>query len=152
MAAAVLTIALPAAAIAASSPVDGPENAVYQDDAGNFILTPVDDGIEARSRRVPSGLELEWTTGGPWRANVFFRVYRADEPITDTECEHSDGARAMYCYLRAVPIATTRETTFVDTASPAGGATYRIGVGTNWVDDPEQGDVFAFSPPIPAAG
>ena len=29
-----------------------------------------------------------------------------------------------------------------------GGATYRIGVGTNWIDDPEAGDVFAFSPPV----
>jgi hypothetical protein len=56
---------------------------------------------------------------------------------------------AWYCYLRGVPIATTREPEFVD-PSPPPGATYRIGVGTNWIDDPEAGDVFAFSPPASA--
>jgi hypothetical protein len=25
-------------------------------------------------------------------------------------------------------------------------AAYRIGIGANWANDPEQGDVFAFSP------
>jgi len=39
----------------------------------------------------------------------------------------------------------------VDSSAPTAGATYRIGVGTNWADDPEEGDVFVFSPPVPAA-
>jgi hypothetical protein len=149
--AAVLTLAVPTVTIAASSTTDNPERAVYQDDAGNFTLTPVDHGVEVASRRVGSTQELSWTSGGPWRANVFYRVYRADDPETDTECEHSDGARSQYCYLRSVPIATLRERTFVDPAPPAGGATYRVGVATNWADDTEQGDVFAFSPPVPVA-
>jgi hypothetical protein len=50
-----------------------------------------------------------------------------------------------------VPIATTRDREFVDTSGPAR-ATYRIGVGTNWIDDPEFGDVFAFSPPVSVTG
>ena len=44
-------------------------------------------------------------------------------------------------------IGTTRELTFLD-PSPPPEATYRVGVGTNWADDPEQGDVFVLSPAL----
>ena len=149
--AAVVTIGVPAAAIAASSPVENGTQAVLQDDEGNLILTSVDEGIEVRAERVGSDQRLTWTTGGPWRADVFFRVYRTDGPGPDVFCDHPDDSRAAYCTLRSVPIgAPTRDPVFVD-PSPPRGATYRIGVGTNWLDDPEQGDVFAFSPPVPAA-
>jgi hypothetical protein len=140
--AAVLTVVVPAAAIAASSPSTGPDRAVMQDDAGNFILTAVEDAVELEVKPAGQGVQLTWTDGGPWQAEVFFRVYRSEGP--DLECEHTEGSRAVYCYVRSAPIATTRETSFVDTAPPPG-ATYRIGVATNWVDDAEQGDVFAFS-------
>ncbi|MEX2613464.1 MAG: hypothetical protein WD380_07790 [Gaiellaceae bacterium] len=144
--AAVLTVAVPAAAIAASSPVDGPEQAVFQDDAGNFILTPVDEGVELQVERTEAGQLLSWTTG-TWLGEVFYRVYRSEGP--DSECDDRGNA-ASYCFVRSVPIATTRETEYVDpVASP--GATYRIGVATNWLDDDTQGDVFAFSPPVSAA-
>jgi hypothetical protein len=146
--AAVLTVVVPAAAIAASSPVDGPERAVFRDDVDNYVLTSVDDGVVVSAARVGSGVELTWTSGGPWRADVFYRVYRADDPASELECEHSDGAPAMYCYVRSTAIATTVERAFVDPSPPPGEATYRIGVATNWLDDPEQGDVFAFSPPV----
>ena len=53
--------------------------------------------------------------------------------------------------MTGTPIGTTCDTAFVD-ASPSPSATYRIGVGTNWVDDPDEGDVFAFSPPVLASG
>jgi hypothetical protein len=145
--AAVLTIGVPAVAIAASSPSTGPERAVMQDDAGNFILTAVEDGLELRATRTGEGVELTWTDGGHWRADVFYRVYRGEGE--ETECEHTEGSRAVYCYVRSAPIATTRETSYLDPAAPPG-ATYRVGVATNWADDPEQGDVFAFSPPATA--
>jgi hypothetical protein len=77
-------------------------------------------------------------------------VYRTDGPSDDTECELTEGV-SWTCTLISSPIATTREPVFVDTSPPEDGATYRIGVGTNWVDDPAQGDIFAFSPPVPAA-
>ena len=106
--AAILTVAVPTAAIAASSPTDGPERAVMQDDAGNFILTSIDDGVEVEVARTDAGQQLTWSAGGPWRANVFYRVYRSEGP--DTECEHTEGATAMYCFIRSVPVATTRST------------------------------------------
>jgi len=148
--AAALTVALPAVAIGASSPVAEPTNAVFQDDEGNFILTSVDEDIAVEAARVSEGQRLSWTAGGPWRGNVFYRVYRTESTGLDVSCLHPDGSRAAYCYLLAKPIATTRDTEFVDTAAPPG-ASFRIGVGTNWLDDPEQGDVFAFSPPVAAA-
>jgi len=146
--AAVLTVVVPAAAIAASSPSTGPERAVMQDDAGNFILTSIDDGVELEVSPAPGGQLLRWTSGGPWRANVFYRVYRSEDEGTD--CEHNEGSTAVYCFIRALPIATTRETEYLD-PSPPPGATYRIGVATNWADDAERGDVFAFSRPVTAA-
>jgi len=145
---AVATVALPAVAIAASSPIEGSEKAVFQEDQGNFILTAVDDEVEVRVARTDRGRRLTWTDGS-WRANVFYRVYRVEGD--DTSCENPDGSRSQYCFLRGTPIATTREHEYVD-ASPPPHASYRIGVGTSWIDDPEAGDVFAFSPPAPAAG
>jgi len=145
---AVLTVLVPATAIAVSSPLEGPALAVTQDDAGNFILTSVDESVELRVERVAEGQRLTWDDG-PWRANVFYRVYRAEGE--DVECENTDGHPAQSCYVRGTPIATVREHEYVDAGAPPG-ATYRIGVGTNWVDDPAFGDVFVFSPPAAAAG
>jgi hypothetical protein len=148
---AVATVAIPAVAIAASTPLEiSQTKTVVQDFPSGNILTPVDDGVELRVERTDAGQRLTWTDGGSWRADVFYRVYRYDEPGNDTVCFVSGGV-AVYCVLRSEPIATTRDLTFVDESAPAT-ATYRIGVGTNWVDDPEEGDVFAFSLPVAADG
>jgi hypothetical protein len=144
----VVTVLIPGAAIAASSPLEGPALAVTQDDAGNFILTSVAESVELHVERVSDGNRLTWDDG-PWRANVFYRIFRAEGE--DIECENTDGHPAQSCYLRGAAIATVREHEFLDSEAPAG-ATYRIGVGTNWIDDPEFGDVFAFSPPVSEAG
>jgi len=144
----VLTVLVPTAATAASRRIEPPTPAVVQESATGNILTPVDEGIEVEARRVGAGQELRWTTGS-WWGEVFYRVYRTDGAGDDVECALSSGS-AWSCYLRTNPIHTTRERVFLD-PSPPPGATYRIGVGTNWADDPEQGDVFAFSPPVPSA-
>ncbi len=141
--AAVLAVAIPAVAIAASSPSTRPERAVFQDDVDNFILTPIDDDVVLEGERTSAGQRLSWTPGGPWLGDVFYRVYRLDEG-PDVECEHTDGSRSVYCFVRSAPIATTRDPEYLDVDGPPG-AWYRIGVGTNWLDDDTQGDVFAFS-------
>jgi hypothetical protein len=140
---AVLTVAIPAVAIAASAPSTRPERAVFRDDEGNFILTPIAEDVELRVVRTDAGQRLRWAPGGPWLGDVFYRVYRAEQG-PDVECEHTDGATSVYCFIRSAPIATTRNVEYVDLEGPPG-AWYRIGVGTNWVDDDTQGDVFAFS-------
>jgi hypothetical protein len=65
------------------------------------------------------------------------------------QCQLSSSA-AWACYLRATAIATTRDTEYVDTSAPEGPATYRVGIGTNWLSDPALGDIFVFSPPVVA--
>jgi len=148
--AAVATLAVPVTVTAAADRIQPPTPAIVQPtDTEATILTPVDKEIALEVVREGAGERLTWTPGS-WRADVFYRVYRKDGPGEDTQCALSDGV-AWSCYLLSAPIATTRETTFVDPSPPADGATYRIGVGTNWVDDPAQGDVFDFSPPAPAA-
>lgn len=145
-----LTVVLPAVAIAASSPMTRPTPAIIQDFTGGNILTPVDDGIEATVRREGAGRRITWADDTDWRSDVFYRVYRDDGPGPDLQCALS-GSTAWYCYLTSTPIGTTREKTFLDPSAPAN-ATYRIGVGTNWIDAPEAGDVFVFSPPAAASG
>jgi hypothetical protein len=152
-AAAIALVLVPGVAIAASSPLSKEQaqakTVVQNFDSGN-ILTPVDDGVRLTVRREGSAARLEWTSGGPWRADVFYRVYRHDGPGDDAYCLLS-GNVAWYCYSSSTAIATTRDLSYIDPAAPAK-ATYRIGVGTNWIDDPEAGDVFAFSPPVAVTG
>jgi len=149
--AAVLTVLIPGAAIAIASPLGKTQQkTVVQDfDSGN-ILTPVDEGLALEVRQEGTARRLTWASGGSWRADVFYRVYRHDGPGDDTICLQS-GNIAWYCLLNSEPIATTRDLSFVDpNGSPT--ATYRVGVGTNWADDPEAGDIFAFSLPVPVRG
>jgi hypothetical protein len=145
---AALTLVLPATAIAVSNPLEGPSRALTQDDAGNFILTPVDESVEVSVERRPEGNRLTWDDG-PWRADVFYRVYRAEG--ADVECENTDGHPAQSCYFFVGLLESVRAREFLDAGGPAS-ATYRIGVGTNWASDPAFGDVFAFSPPAVAPG
>ena len=146
--AAVLSLVVPATVIAASSPLAGPYDALTQDDAGNFILTSVDESVELRVERGQDGNRLTWNDG-PWRAGVFYRVYRSEGE--DVECENTDGHPAQSCYFSGTLLESVREREYLDGGAPSG-ATYRIGVGTNWIDDPAFGDVFAFSPAVVAAG
>ena len=139
---------LPGLAIAAASPLSR-EQAQHKTIVQNFesgnILTPLDESVRLDVRQEGSSRRLTWTSGGPWRGDVFYRVYR-HEGDDETVCYQSGGT-AWYCELHSEPIATTRDLSFVDPDAPPG-ATYRIGVGTNWADDPAFGDVFAFSPPV----
>jgi len=148
--AATLTMLVPAVGIAASSPAQRPTPAIVQDFPGSNILTPVDSSISLHVEREGTARRLTWNRGANWRAGVFYRVYRNDGPGSDLHCSTSGGT-AWYCILTGTPISTTRDTTFVDTTAPPS-ATYRIGVGTNWIDDPAAGDVFDFSPPVAVRG
>jgi hypothetical protein len=115
--------------------------------SGN-ILTPVDDGIDVSVEPADGGRRITWSNPVS-RANVYYRVYRSDGP-EDTQCALTASV-AWSCYLRATPIATTRDREYLDTSAPEeGDYSYRVGIGTNWRDDTSLGDVFVFSPPVPA--
>jgi hypothetical protein len=148
--AALLALALPSVVFAVSDRVEPPTPAIAQGStATGTILTPVDEALQLDVKRDPRGQRLSWTRGS-WRADVFYTVYRRDGRRGDTECVQ-DHNISWTCYLLATPIATTRDPEYVDTSPPANGATYRVGVAANWADDPEQGDVFVFTPPVPDA-
>jgi hypothetical protein len=144
----VLTLLLPAAATAAADRVSPPTPAIVPFVPSGEILTPVDTGIKVTSEPVADGLRLTWADG-PWRAGVFYRVYRGLFPDGDLKCSTSNDY-AWVCHFFGEPLGTTRDRSFVVT-DPRPGATYRIGIGTNWANDPELGDIFVFSPPIRAA-
>jgi hypothetical protein len=144
-----LTVVLPAAATAASTRISPPTPAIVQVQSdGSNLLTPVDKGIELTATRVGKAVALRWT-GGSWRGAVFYRVYRSTRGGGDLQCA-TDNSVAWYCYLRGDVIATTRARAYLDRKAPRG-AVYRVGVATNWANDPTQGDVFAVSPPTKPA-
>jgi hypothetical protein len=145
---AVVTVLVPAIATAAATPIEPPSPpALVQDLGTSTILTPVDESIEVETAAdAAGGTVITWTVADDWRANVFYRLYRSVGDGPDTLCS-TEQEVSWSCYLKAEIIGTTRELTFVD-ASPPAQATYRVGVGTNWADDPEQGDVFVVSPAV----
>ena len=143
---AVVTVLVPAVATAASSPIEPPAPPALVQEVGTAtILTPVDESVELAVETSGEANLLTWDDDG-WNSNVFYRVYRSVGTGPDTLCS-TEAEASWSCYLKAEAIGTTRERRFVD-GSPPSAATYRIGVGTNWADDPEQGDVFALSPEI----
>ncbi|HUF01373.1 MAG TPA: hypothetical protein VMN35_03020 [Gaiellaceae bacterium] len=149
VAAGVATILVPSVAIAASSRIGPPEPPAIVQEFPNAttILTPVDEDIELRVERDGAAHRLSWSDPS-WRASVFYRVYRTEGTGSDLHCV-TEGAVAWNCFLSSSPLGTTRDRQLVDEA-PVAGATYRLGVGTNWADDPEAGDIFVFSPPAAA--
>ena len=140
------TVLVPAAATAASSQITPPTPAVVPWVPSGDILTPVDANMEVTSETAGEALRLSWTDG-PWRAGVFYRVFRGTlDDGEDLLCTTTRNV-TWVCYFHGEPLGTTRERTFV-VENPRPGATYRVGVGTNWANDPQFGDIFVFSPPV----
>jgi hypothetical protein len=137
---------LPFLVVAFARPLDGPDRAVVQDDVGNVLLTPVDGRIATRVEARGPSRTLTWSVPdyGP---KLFFRVIRTNEAGPDTSC--GPKGDTTECALTGEVLATTRERRYVD-GSPPEGVTYRIGVAANYADDPEGGDVFVLSPPVPS--
>jgi hypothetical protein len=145
-----LAVGVPAVATAASSRVQPPTPTVIQEQPdGTTIMTPVDTDIHVKTQRVGNAERITWSGDGPWGADVFYRVFRTDHAGSDTLCVTSNSV-SWYCYLKSTTLETTRARSYLD-RSPVRAATYRIGVGTNWANDPSQGDIFDFSPPVRAA-
>jgi hypothetical protein len=134
---------VPFVTVAVAAPQRGTDEAVVV----NEILVPAEeDAVSLEARKRGSAQVLTWTDGTR-HARTFYRVYRTQGPTTDVECERAGADR---CELRMIELGTTRQQRWVD-RSPEPGVLYRVGVAANWLDDPEQGDVIAISPPVPAA-
>jgi hypothetical protein len=143
---------VPLAWLVAATPVRATPNAtpppafVTREVIVDTIGVPADGGIVALTvRRSRRGNELAWTDMTPPSTRVFYRVYRGSlsRGFPDLVCEPRGVDR---CELRAETLVTTRERMYVD-ANPPRDAVYRVGVGANWLDEEDRGDVFAISPP-----
>lgn len=138
----VLLAALPLAVAATSDPIDGPQRAVVQSLETTELLTPVVPSLAVTIEAQGESRVISWNRGD-WPREVFFRVYRTEGAGDDVVCSVAGAAK---CVLQMLVLGTTRSTILVD-GSPPPGVTYRLGVATNWLDDANRGDVFAFGPP-----
>jgi 4-amino-4-deoxy-L-arabinose transferase-like glycosyltransferase len=117
-------------------------------DAGRVLIVheigvPVDGGVGLRATVHGGVVLLRWNDAAEGSTRVFYRVLRSGGP-SDVHCRSTDGV--TNCYFAGGPVATTRATTFTDRPG-RGTFTYRIGVATNWLDDPKMGDVFLAGAP-----
>jgi hypothetical protein len=120
------------------------------------IGVPVDGGIGLRATVRGGVVLLHWNDASEGSTRVFYRVLRSRGP-NDVLCQSQNAQRhvagqphdsggVVNCTYSGVRVKTTTATTTTD--RPGHGTfTYRIGVGTNWVDDPRMGDVFLVSDP-----
>jgi 4-amino-4-deoxy-L-arabinose transferase-like glycosyltransferase len=140
IASAVLFALLPLVAAAALHPIGGEGRSIIV----RQIAVPVDTGIDLRAGVADGTVRLDWNAVGSGSSRVFYRVMRARGPI-DVLCRSSGGA--ANCFFSGLKRATTRATSYSE--QPGRGTfTYRIAVGTNWLDDPRMGDVFLVSAPV----
>lgn len=137
-AAGILLVALPLLLFAALPRTRGQE--VVRDDASGVFVPVVDLGLRVSADGALR--RLRWRPTDPAGVGgVFYRVWRLPAGGA-VECEQAGAAQ---CTFRGGPAtATTRAAEFVDRAPP-GRWTYRVGVGANWADDPQFGDVFLLS-------
>lgn len=148
--AAALLVLVPLAVVSVARPLGGPERAVAQrdDDWVSDLLTPVSDDVRVETERRGESVVVRWDAPA-YRPGTFYRLFRTVGANPDVTC---DTTAAAYCVLDMIPVTSTRDRSWVD-GSPPPGVTYRVGVATNWLDDPTQlGDVFVVSPPATAAG
>ncbi|HJU47716.1 MAG TPA: hypothetical protein VJ689_06285, partial [Gaiellaceae bacterium] len=136
---------VPLVVVAAARPLDGPDRAVVQPLPLTTVLTPVDTSIRAQTRRDGESQVLTWEDDG-WRTNVTYVVLRTLGAGPDVSCA-TDGVTR--CTLTMIRLGETRAREFRD-GSPPPGVTYRIGVATDYRDQPG-GDMFAVSAPVRAA-
>ena len=120
---AVVTVVIPAVTIVASTPLEPPPDPGGRPGLrGRATSSPPSTTRSSSAvERAGAGRRLTWTSGGPWRADVFYRVYRHDGTGRRTPNASVSAGVAWYCLLRSEPIATTRGLTFVDASAPADG-------------------------------
>jgi hypothetical protein len=108
------------------------------------IAVPVDPGMDFKATVSGGVVHLTWNSSGEGATRVFYRVARVRGSF-DTICRQTGGA--ANCFYTGAPVKTTRRPSATD--RPGRGTwTYRIGVATNWLDDPHMGDVFKVSPSV----
>jgi hypothetical protein len=137
--AAVLFGLVPLVAAASLQPIQGGSRALLTSD----IEVPVDPGLDLRATVRSGTVLLNWEAPAGV-ASVYYRV-RGFPGSKDYFCITRGGASS--CYYQGVLRRRTRSTHAV--LRPGRGTwTFRVAVGTNWLDDPLMGDTFLISNPV----
>jgi len=131
---------VPLVAAAALQPIGGEGRSIIVHE----LAVPVDTGIGLNASVAGGVVHLSWKDASEGSTRVFYRVLGV-RATKDVLCRSSGGA--ANCFFDGHKVTTTRATSFSE-PRPAGTYTYRIGVGTNWLDDPSMGDVFLVSAPV----
>jgi hypothetical protein len=138
-----LTAVVPMAATAAASRQGPPTAAIL---TGTQMPVPVDVDLGLKAVVRHGRVLLTWRAQHPAGGRVFYRVWRdRATPARGLSCPAVPGAQS--CTLAFTEIGVTRQAARTDTPG-AGAWTYRVGVATNWLDDPGYGDVYLASEPL----
>jgi hypothetical protein len=118
------------------------------------LFLPIDATWQASVEGVEGGLQLRWPASRARGGDVFYVLYRSpvsyrfesNDKLVDQGLMCTPATGATHCSLEMDEVARGRDTVAIDRPGP-GSWTYRVGVAANWLDDPEQGDVFVVSGP-----
>jgi hypothetical protein len=118
------------------------------------LFLPIDATWQPSVEGVEGGLQLRWPASHARGGNVFYVLYRSpvsyrfysNDKLVDQGLMCTPASGATQCSIEMDEVARGRDTVVIDRPAP-GRWTYRVGVAANWLDDPEQGDVFVVSGP-----
>jgi hypothetical protein len=118
------------------------------------LFLPIDTSWQPSVEGVEGGLQLRWPASNADGADVFYVLYRSpvtyrfysNNKVVDQGLMCTPTSGATECSIEMDEVARGRDTVVIDRPGP-GSWTYRVGVAANWLDDPEQGDVFVVSGP-----
>jgi hypothetical protein len=118
------------------------------------LFLPIDATWQPSVEGVEGGLQLRWPASTADGADVFYVLYRSpvkyrfysNDKVVDQGLMCTPTRGATQCSIEMDEVARGRDTVVFDRPGP-GSWTYRVGVAANWLDDPEQGDVFVVSGP-----
>jgi hypothetical protein len=116
------------------------------------LFLPIDATWQPSVEGVEGGLQLRWPASHARGGNVFYVLYRSpvsyrfysNDKLVDQGLMCTPASGATQCSIEMDEVARGRDTVVIDRPGP-GRWTYRVGVAANWLDDPEQGDVFVVS-------
>ena len=138
----VLTAVVPVAATAAATR-GGPGRAAILTNTTMPVPVGIDIGLHATVSR--GSVVLAWRPQHPVGGTVFYRVSRLGK--TDGDGLSCQVTGAQVCALSWQEIGVSQTASLRD--EPGRGTfTYRIGVAANWLNDPNQGDIFLTSPTL----
>jgi hypothetical protein len=118
------------------------------------LFLPIDASWQPSVEGVEGGLQLRWPPSSSHGGKVFYVLYRSpvsyrfysNDKLVDQGLMCTATGGATLCSIEMEEVARGRDNVVIDRPGP-GRWTYRVGVAANWLNDPEQGDVFVVSGP-----